>query len=99
MEIILLERIEKLGGIGDVVTVKTGYARNFLLPNKKTLRAHEANRKVFEASRAQTEADNAARRATAQTPSQDVEAKHGSLIRQESNAGPPYGSRNDEPGG
>src|SRR3546814_2414268 len=75
MEIILLERIEKLGGIGDVVTVKTGYARNFLLPNKKALRANEANRKVFEASRAQIEADNAARRATAQTSSKDVEGK------------------------
>src|SRR3546814_432483 len=71
MEIILLERIEKLGGIGDVVTVKAGYARNFLLPNKKALRANEANRKVFEASRAQIEADNAARRATAQTSSKD----------------------------
>jgi large subunit ribosomal protein L9 len=51
MEIILLERIEKLGTIGDVVTVKDGYARNFLLPNKKALRANEANRKVFEANR------------------------------------------------
>src|SRR3546814_7419152 len=92
MEIILLERIEKLGGIGDVVTVKTGYARNFLLPNKKALRANEANRKVFEASRAQIEADNAARRATAQTSSKDVEGKQVVLIRQASNAGHLYGS-------
>ncbi len=53
MEIILLERIEKLGTIGDVVTVKDGYARNFLLPNKKALRANEANRKIFEANRDQ----------------------------------------------
>ncbi len=59
MEIILLERIEKLGTIGDVVTVKDGYARNFLLPNKKALRANEANRKVFEANRGKIEADNA----------------------------------------
>ncbi|MET0179948.1 MAG: 50S ribosomal protein L9, partial [Novosphingobium sp.] len=51
MQIILLERIEKLGSIGDVVSVKDGYARNFLLPNKKALRANEANRKVFEANR------------------------------------------------
>src|SRR3546814_8303722 len=92
MEIILLERIEKLGGIGDVVTVKTGQARNFLLSNKKALRANEANRKVFEASRAQIEADNAARRATAQTSSKDVEGKQVVLIRQASNAGHLYGS-------
>ena len=52
MQIILLERIEKLGAIGDVVNVKDGYARNYLLPNKKALRANEANRKVFEANRA-----------------------------------------------
>ena len=51
MEIILLERIEKLGTIGDVVSVKDGYARNFLLPGKKALRANAANRKVFEANR------------------------------------------------
>ena len=52
MDIILLERIEKLGTIGDVVTVKDGYARNFLLPNKKALRANEAKKKVFEELRA-----------------------------------------------
>ena len=51
MDIILLERVEKLGTIGDVVTVKDGYARNFLLPNKKALRANKANREVFEANR------------------------------------------------
>ena len=59
MEVILLERVEKLGQIGDVVTVKNGFARNYLLPNKKALRANEANRKVFEANRAKIEADNA----------------------------------------
>src|SRR5438309_2270074 len=53
MEIILLERVEKLGAIGDVVRVKDGFARNYLLPNKKALRANEANRKLFEAQRAQ----------------------------------------------
>ncbi|HKR18441.1 50S ribosomal protein L9 [Rhizorhapis sp.] len=92
MEIILLERIEKLGGIGDVVTVKNGYARNYLLPNKKALRANEANRKVFEANRAQIEADNAAKRTDAQTASKDVEGKQVVLIRQASNAGHLYGS-------
>lgn len=92
MEIILLERIEKLGGIGDVVTVKNGYARNYLLPNKKALRANEANRKVFEANRAQIEAENATRRASAQTSSKDVEGKQVILIRQASNAGHLYGS-------
>ncbi len=67
MQIILLERIEKLGGIGDVVSVKDGYARNFLLPNKKALRSNAANLKVFEGNRAKIEADNAARRDEAKT--------------------------------
>ncbi|MEQ1688473.1 MAG: 50S ribosomal protein L9, partial [Sphingopyxis sp.] len=67
MQIILLERIEKLGAIGDVVTVKDGYARNYLLPGKKALRSNEANRKVFEANRARIEADNAERRSSAET--------------------------------
>ena len=66
MQIILLERIEKLGSIGDVVTVKDGYARNFLLPNKKALRANEANRKVFEANRERLESENAERRTEAE---------------------------------
>ncbi|MDE2618849.1 MAG: 50S ribosomal protein L9 [Sphingomonadales bacterium] len=92
MEIILLERIEKLGSIGDVVNVKDGYARNFLLPNKKALRANEANRKVFEANRAKIEADNAERRTAAQGQSKDVEGKTVVLIRAASNAGQLYGS-------
>ena len=58
MEVILLERVEKLGAIGDVVKVKDGFARNYLLPRKKALRANEANRKVFEANRARIEEDN-----------------------------------------
>src|SRR5919205_355601 len=66
MEVILLERVEKLGGIGDVVKVKNGFARNYLLPNKKALRANESNRKVFEANRAKIEADNAERRTEAE---------------------------------
>ena len=92
MQIILLERIEKLGSIGDEVTVKDGYARNFLLPNKKALRANEANRKVFEANRARIEAENAARRDDAQKESGNVEGKEVVLIRAASNAGQLYGS-------
>ncbi len=92
MDIILLERIEKLGTIGDVVTVKDGYARNYLLPNKKALRANEANRKVFEANRSKIEADNANRRAEAEKHSENVEGKSVVLIRASSNAGQLYGS-------
>jgi large subunit ribosomal protein L9 len=92
MELILLERIEKLGSIGDVVNVKDGYARNFLLPNKKALRANEANRKVFEANRARIEADNASRRGDAEIHATDVEGKQVVLIRASSNSGQLYGS-------
>jgi large subunit ribosomal protein L9 len=92
MDIILLERIEKLGAIGDVVTVKDGYARNFLLPNKKALRANEANRKVFEANRAKIESDNASRRDEAQKASGSVEGKQIVLIRAASQTGQLYGS-------
>ncbi|GAO38990.1 50S ribosomal protein L9 [Sphingomonas changbaiensis NBRC 104936] len=92
MDVILLERVEKLGGIGDVVSVKPGFARNFLLPRKKALRANEANRKVFEANRAQIEADNAARKATAETDSKGIDGKSVTLIRQASNTGQLYGS-------
>ena len=92
MQIILLERIEKLGTIGDVVNVKDGYARNFLLPNKKALRANDANRKVFEANRARIEADNAERKAHAEVHSKDVEGQQVILIRAASNAGQLYGS-------
>ena len=92
MEIILLERIEKLGAIGDVVTVKDGYARNYLLPNKKALRSNNANKKVFEANRAKIEADNAARRTDAEKAAEGVNGKQIVLIRQSSNAGHLYGS-------
>src|SRR3989337_2921313 len=92
MEVILLERVEKLGGIGDVVSVKNGFARNYLLPNKKALRANESNRKLFEANRAKIEADNADRRAEAEKASKDVDGKSVQLIRQASNTGQLYGS-------
>ncbi|MDQ3140383.1 MAG: 50S ribosomal protein L9 [Pseudomonadota bacterium] len=92
MDIILLERIEKLGAIGDVVKVKNGYARNFLLPNGKALRANESNRKVFEANREKIEADNAAKRGVAETDSKGLEGVTIQLIRQASNTGQLYGS-------
>ena len=92
MEVILLERVEKLGAIGDVVKVKDGFARNFLLPNKKALRANEANRKVFEANRARIEEDNANRRGDAEKASKGVDGKTVKLIRQASNTGQLYGS-------
>jgi large subunit ribosomal protein L9 len=92
MEVILLERVEKLGGIGDVVTVKNGFARNYLLPNKKALRANESNRKLFEANRAKIEADNDSRRADAEKAAKDVDGKTVQLIRQASNTGQLYGS-------
>ena len=92
MEIILLERVEKLGAIGDVVNVKDGFARNFLLPNKKALRANAANRKLFEANRSKIEQDNASRRGEAEVASKDVDGKTVQLIRQASNTGQLYGS-------
>ncbi len=92
MEVILLERVEKLGQIGDIVTVKNGFARNYLLPNKKALRANEANKKVFEANRARIEAENASRREDAEKASKGVDGKTVQLIRQASNTGQLYGS-------
>jgi len=92
MDIILLERVEKLGGIGDVVTVKNGYARNFLLPNKKALRANEANKKVFEANRAQIESENEAKRSEAEKASGGIDGKQIILIRASSASGQLYGS-------
>src|SRR5204863_4669046 len=92
MEIILLERVEKLGAIGDVVKVKDGFARNYLLPNKKALRANEANRKLFETNRARIEEENANKRGDAEKASKGVEGKTVQLIRQASNTGQLYGS-------
>jgi large subunit ribosomal protein L9 len=92
MEVILLERVEKLGAIGDVVKVKNGFARNYLLPNKKALRANDANRKLFETNRARIEEENAHKRSDAETASKGVEGKSVKLIRQASNVGHLYGS-------
>ena len=92
MDVILLERVEKLGQIGDVVTVKNGFARNFLLPRKKALRANAANKKVFEANRANIEAENAKRRDVAAEDAKGIDGKTITLIRQASNTGQLYGS-------
>jgi len=92
MDVILLERVEKLGAIGDVVKVKDGFARNFLLPNKKAMRANEANRKVFESNRARIESDNANRRGEAEKEAKTFEGVSVTLIRQASNTGQLYGS-------
>ena len=92
MDVILLERVEKLGAIGDVVKVKDGFARNFLLPRKKALRANDANRKVFEANRARIEADNASRRTDAEKEATSFKDASVTLIRQASNTGQLYGS-------
>lgn len=92
MDIILLERIEKLGGIGDVVTVKNGYARNYLLPNKKALRANKANREIFEANRERLEAENAEKRTAAEEHAKNIEGTQIVLIRASSNSGQLYGS-------
>ncbi len=92
MDIILLERIEKLGTIGDVVTVKDGYARNFLLPQKKALRANNANKAVFEANRERLEKENAEKRTVAESSGEKVEGAEVVLIRAASNAGQLYGS-------
>lgn len=92
MDVILLERIEKLGTIGDVVKVKNGYARNFLLPRGKALRANDSNRKVFEANREKIETQNAERRSEAEKDATKVDGLKLQLIRQASNTGQLYGS-------
>ncbi|WP_439534353.1 50S ribosomal protein L9 [Polymorphobacter sp.] len=92
MDVILLERVEKLGAIGDVVSVKTGFARNYLLPRGKALRATEGNRQRFEADRARIEAENAKRRDIARSDAKDIEGVSVVLIRQASNSGQLFGS-------
>jgi large subunit ribosomal protein L9 len=92
MQIILLERVENLGAIGDVVKVKDGYARNFLLPKHKALRATEANKKRFEAMRAELEARNAETRAQAVKAGEKLDGASFVLIRQAGESGQLYGS-------
>ena len=76
MEVILLERIEKLGQMGDIVSVKPGYARNFLLPQEKALRANAENRSKFDAMKAQLEADNLKAREDAEAVAENGRRKH-----------------------
>lgn len=92
MQVILLERVENLGGIGDEVKVRDGFARNFLLPQKKALRANDTNRKSFEARRAEIEARNAETKATAEKSSKTIDGQSYVLIRQAGEAGQLYGS-------
>jgi large subunit ribosomal protein L9 len=92
MEIILLERVENLGQMGDVVKVRDGYARNYLLPRKKALRANEANRKVFESQRADLEARNLERRKDAEKVAAKLDGRSFVVIRQASETGLLYGS-------
>src|SRR5438270_9393328 len=92
MEIILLERVEKLVAIGDVVKVNDGIASNYFLPNKKARRGNESNLKLFEANRPRIEEDNAHRRTDAEQASKGVDGKSVKLIRQASNTGQLYGS-------
>lgn len=92
MQVVLLERIEKLGQMGDIVTVKDGYARNYLLPQSKALRATEANLKHFESQRAQLEAHNLERKQEAESVAAKLDGQQFVIIRQASEAGSLYGS-------
>jgi large subunit ribosomal protein L9 len=92
MEVILLERISRLGQMGDTVRVKDGYARNFLLPKGKALRANEANKKKFEGQRAQLEARNLERRSEAQQIAEKLDGKSFVAIRSAGETGQLYGS-------
>jgi large subunit ribosomal protein L9 len=92
MDVILLERIERLGQIGDVVKVKQGFARNFLLPTKKALRATAENKKRFEEQRAQIEANNLQRREEAEKIKGKVDGLKVVIIRQASETGILFGS-------
>ncbi len=92
MDVILLERVENLGQMGDVVKVRPGYARNFLLPQKKALRANDGNKKVFEAQRADLEARNLERKKEAESAAAKIDGSSFVIIRQSSELGVLYGS-------
>jgi len=92
MEVILLERVDKLGNMGEVVSVKNGYGRNFLLPQGKALRSNKANLAKFEAQRAALEARNAELRGEAQTEANKIDGHKFVVIRQASETGALYGS-------
>jgi large subunit ribosomal protein L9 len=92
MQVILLERIGRLGQMGDVVTVKDGYARNFLLPQGKALRATKANRERFESQRGQLEAHNLERKSEAEAVATKLDGQSFIVIRQAGESGQLYGS-------
>ncbi len=92
MKVVLLERVHNLGAIGDVVTVKDGFARNFLLPRSKALRATASNLKTFETDRAAIEARNADNRQTAQRQGDRIDGQNYVMIRQAGESGQLYGS-------
>ncbi|WP_341860984.1 50S ribosomal protein L9 [Gymnodinialimonas sp. 57CJ19] len=92
MDVILLERVAKLGQMGEVVSVKEGYARNFLLPQKKALRANEANLKTFENQKAQLEARNLETKAEAEKLGETLAGQQFIIIRSASDSGALYGS-------
>jgi len=92
MQIILLERVENLGFMGDEVAVKPGYARNYLLPQKRALRATQSNREYFKAKRAELEARNAERRKEAEEAAKRIDGMVVSMIRQAGETGQLYGS-------
>src|SRR5580704_1669045 len=92
MKVILLERVERLGALGDVVTVKDGFARNYLLPREKALRANSANLKVFEARRGEIEAGDAKAREAAGKPGEKLDGASYIMIRQAGESGHLYGS-------
>lgn len=92
MQVILLQRIGRLGQMGDIVNVKDGYARNYLLPQKKALRATEENKKVFEGRRAQLEADNLAHKKEAEAVAAKLDGKEFVIIRAAGDTGQLYGS-------
>lgn len=94
MEVILLERIEKLGQMGDVVKVKAGHARNYLLPQKKALRATSENKAFFESQRKQLEAENLEAKKEAESVAAKLDGLTFLLIRQAGDAGQLYGSVN-----
>jgi large subunit ribosomal protein L9 len=92
MEVILLERVPRLGQMGDVVKVRDGFARNFLLPRNKALRATSANKEHFEAQRAQLEARNLERRTEAEAVATKLDGQSFTIIRQAGETGVLYGS-------
>jgi large subunit ribosomal protein L9 len=94
MEVILLEHVEKLGGVGDAVVVKDGYARNYLLPQGKALRATNENKAVFESKRAEIEAENNKKKADAEAKAAKIDGNFVILIRQAGEDGRLYGSAN-----